>query len=153
MLLLIGFLFLGFIYIGIISLMIGMFPAVAFFNLPALSLFIVTLSFFLIVSKSGKILGKYIKSSFKKEYTYSLTELENLCTAVKNTIKFNIAAGLAGFLTFIVTALYFLDSPYRLGPNLAMGLSSVIYAVTISYFVFFPTQAWAENKINDIKRN
>ena len=153
MILLIGFLFMVFIYVGVISMLVGIFPAAVFLNLSSLLLLIVTLTFYLIVSKSGSIIGRYFKSSFKKEYNYSKIELENLGTAIKNIIKFNIAVGIAAFVIFIIAALYFLDSPEHFGPNLANCLISVVYAITVSYFIFFPVQAWAENKINELNGN
>jgi len=151
MLLFIGFLFFILIYAGLVSLISGFFPAVAFINHMTFLLHLVTLSFFLIVSKSGSIVGKYIKSSFKKEYVYSIKELESLVVAIKNTIIFVIPIGILGVITFLVCALYWLEDVQYLGPNLAMSFTSIIYAIAISFFVFFPVQAWAENKINTMK--
>ena len=153
MLLLIGFFVLVLIYVGLVSLFAGFFPMAAILNLPSFILIIATLTFFLIMTKSGRIIGKYFKSSFKKDYLYSIFELKELTDVIKNIIKFIIATGIVGFITFVIIALYFLDSPQHLGPNLAMSLTSITYAVAISYFVFFPVQVWAENKINELNNN
>ena len=153
MILLIGFLFFILVYAGIVSLVVGFFPAVAFINHVTFILHLVTLSFFLIVTKSGKILGKYIKSSFKKEYEYTVNELESLVIAIKNIIKFIIPIGILGVMIFIVCALYWLDDVQHLGPHLAMSFTSIIYAIAIGFFIFFPVQTWAENKINAMKND
>jgi flagellar motor component MotA len=44
--------------------------------------------------------------------------------------------------------LFVLDNREMLGPNLAVSLIMLIYAIAISFFVFFPTQAWVENQYN-----
>ncbi|MDR0463547.1 MAG: hypothetical protein LBG94_00360, partial [Treponema sp.] len=111
------------------------------------------LVYFLFVSKSGKIIGKYISTSFKKNNTYTKTELEQLSSAIKNTIKFILAAGGFCFIACMVISLGYLGSPEQLGPNLANSLLSFTYAIAIGFFVFFPVQAWAENKINSLKTN
>jgi flagellar motor component MotA len=48
----------------------------------------------------------------------------------------------------LVDSLYYLDAKDKIGPNLAVSLITLLYSITVSYFVFFPLQAWAENKIN-----
>jgi flagellar motor component MotA len=109
---------------------------------------LVSLFFFLLISKSGNIIGRYIVMSFKKDHTYTKAELEGLSVSVKNTIKFILAVGGFGFLSGLTACLANLGSPERLGPNLAVSLISLTYSIIISFFVFFPLQAWAENKIN-----
>ena len=145
MLLIFGFLFMVFIMtaVGILS------QTLAFFiDLPSLSLILVSLFFFLPTSKSGNIIGRYIVMSFKKSHTYTKAELEGLSVSVKNTIKFILAVGGFGFLSGLIGCLANLGSPERFGPNLAVSLISLTYSIIISFFVFFPLQAWAENKIN-----
>jgi flagellar motor component MotA len=148
MLLIIGFLFMVFIF-AVVGILSGM--AAVFIDLPSASLILVSLLFFLCVSKSGKILGRYIKTSFKKEHTYTGTELEALSAAVKNTIKFILATGGFGFMTGLIATLGYLGSPDKLGPNLAICLITLTYSITINAFVFLPVQAWAENKLNILK--
>ncbi|GBU28226.1 hypothetical protein R84B8_01784 [Treponema sp. R8-4-B8] len=150
MLLIIGFLFMVFIF-AIVSILSGV--GTIFIDLPSALLILVPLIFFFLTSKSGNILGKYIKASFKKEYTYTETELETLSAALKNTIKFILAVGGFGFMTGLIASLAFLGSSDKLGPNLAVSLISLTYSITISCFVFFPVKAWAENKINLLKQN
>jgi flagellar motor component MotA len=148
MLLLIGFLFFVFIF-AIMGKLTG--AAMLFFDLPSALLIFVLLLFFFFASKSGKILSGYIKKSFKKEYAYTETELTALSVAVKNTIKFILSTGGIGFLAGLIASLFYLESWDRLGPNLAISLITLIYSIAVSFFVFFPTQAWAENKINIMK--
>jgi len=124
-----------------------------FINIPAALLVLAPLVFFLFVTKSGKIISKYITTSFKKNNTYTKTELEQLSFAIKNTIKFILAAGGFCCIACMVISLGYIGSPEQLGPNLANSLLSFTYAIAIGFFVFFPVQAWAENKINTIKND
>ena len=98
--------------------------------------------------QARKIISKYISTSFKKNNTYTKTELEQLSSAIKNTIKFIFAAGGFCCIACMVISLGFIGSPEQLGPNLANSLLSFTYAIAISFFVFFPVQAWVENKLN-----
>jgi flagellar motor component MotA len=52
----------------------------------------------------------------------------------------------------LIAALAHLGSPDNLGPNLAISLMTLMYSIVISFFVFFPTQAWAENKIKTFQK-
>ena len=145
MLLIFGFLFMVFILaaVGILT------QALAFFiDLPSILLIFIPLIFFLLASKSGNIIGRYIVMSFKKDHTYTRAELEGLSVSVKNTIKFILATGGFGVLYSLTASFANLGSPERFGPNFALSLLTLTYSIIISYFVFFPLQAWAENKIN-----
>ena len=117
-------------------------------DFPSVLLTLVFLFFFLFISKSGSIIGRYIKSSFKKNYVYTRTELVSLSTAVKNIIKFSLATGGFGFLIGVVAALMYLGTPEYLGPNIAVSLMTVFYSIIVSYIIFFPVKAWADNKLN-----
>jgi len=152
MILFLGFLFMLF-FIAVIGVSAGSFAVNMLINLPALLLILIPMLFFLFVSKSGKIIGKYITTSFKKNNTYTKTELEQLSSAIKNTIKFILAAGGFCFIACMVISLGYIGSPEQLGPNLANSLLSFTYAIAIGFFVFFPVQAWAENKLNIIKND
>jgi len=144
MLLIFGFLFMVFIYaaIGVAAGFLWV-----LLDLFALILVILPLTFFLFVSKSGKIIGKYITASFKQDFSYSKTELEGLISAIENTIKFVLASGIFGFITFAVVSFGYIGMPERLGPSIAISLTSLTYSIAISFFVFFPVQAWAKNKL------
>ena len=120
-------------------------------DLPSALLIFASLLFFLLVSRSGKIIGKYISISFKRNYTYTKTELVQLSSAIRNTIKFILAVGGFCFIASAVISLGHIGSPERLGPNLAMSLITLTYSIAVGFFVFFPTLAWAENKINAMK--
>jgi hypothetical protein len=148
MLLIFGFLFMVFVFavVGIVSQFFH-----TLFNLPSVLLFLVPLLFFLFASKTGSVIGKYFVTSFKRDYVHTRAELEGLSVAIKNTIKFILATGGFSCITFAIVCLGHIGAPERLGPNLAISLTSLIYSIAVSYFVFFPTQAWAENKINILK--
>jgi len=148
MILLLGFLFLFFIFaiVGILSQSLEM-----LINLPSILLILVPLLFFLFTSKSGSIIGKYITTSFKRDYIHTQAELEGLSIAIKNTIKFILASGWFICIAFAIISLGYIGAPEKLGPNLAISLTTLTYSIAICYFVFFPTQAWAENKINIFK--
>ena len=148
MFLLLGFLFMLFIFaiVGILSQSLEM-----LINLPSILLILVPLLFFLFTSKSGSIIGKYITTSFKRDYTHTKAELEGLSVAIKNTIKFIFATGGFICIVFAIISLGYIGAPERLGPNLAISLTTLAYSIAICYFVFFPTQAWAENKSNIFK--
>jgi len=152
MILFLGFLFMLFFF-AVIGVSAGSFAITMLINLPALLLILIPMLFFLLVTKSGKIIGKYISTSFKKNNTYTKTELEQLSSAIKNTIKFILAAGGFCFIAFLVISLGYIGSPEQLGPNLANCLLSLTYAIAIGFFVFFPVLAWVENKINTIKND
>jgi flagellar motor component MotA len=148
MLLIFGFLFTVFIFtvVGIVSQFFH-----TLINLPSFLLILVPLIFFLFISKSGSVIGKYFVTSFKRNYAHTREELEGLSVSIKNTIKFILATGGFNCVTFAIISLGHMGNPERLGPNLAVCLTSLIYSIAISYFVFFPVQAWAENRINVLK--
>ena len=88
--------------------------------------------------------------SFKKEHKYTRAELNGLSIAVKNTIKFVLAIGGFGFLFGLIASLAHIGTFERFGPNLAISLITLAYSITVSFFIFFPLQAWAENKANSM---
>jgi flagellar motor component MotA len=145
MLIIIGFLFSVFISV-LLGMMMGM-SGLVFIDFPSALLILVCLFFFFFTSKSGSIIGKYIKSSFKKNYNYTRAELVSLSTAIKNTVKFTLAAGGFGFLSGAIASLG-VARKEDLGVNVAVSLVSVFYSIIVSYIIFFPIQAWAENKLN-----
>ena len=145
MILIFGFLFMVFIFavVGILS------QSFAFFiDLPSFLLVLIPLLFFLVISKSGNTICKYVSNSFKKEHKYTGEELKGISASVKNTIKFLLAVGGFGFLTGLIACLAHLGTLERFGPNLALSLITLTYSITISFFCLFPLQAWADNKIN-----
>jgi len=148
MLLIIGFLFMVVILVCV-SVLTGVGGVYA--DMPSFLFVLIPLIFFFFVSKSGKILCEYIKTSFKREHVYTVTELTSLSTAVKNTIRFLFFICGFGFFTGLITVLAFLGSPENIGPNAAIALLTVLYPVLISGFVFFLVQPWAENKIITLK--
>ncbi|MCL1828974.1 MAG: hypothetical protein FWG32_05705 [Oscillospiraceae bacterium] len=140
----------GFLFVVFLFFLLG--PAHGgsitwFINTPSLILILVPLIFFLCVSKSGGIIGGYFRTSFKKNYEYGKAELNCIATAVKHTAKIILAVGAVGFTAGLVVLLGQLGEPSMLGPSLAVALITPLYSVTISFFVFFPTFVWAENKI------
>ena len=148
MLFIVGFLFMVFIF-AVVSMFSGV--STLFIDLPSASMILVPLLFFFFASKSGKILGKYVKTSFRKEHKYSETELAAFSAAVKNTVKFILVIGVFCFVEGVIVCMTYLDSRDKLGPNLAITLITLMYSIAVSCFVFFPAQVWAENKINILK--
>jgi flagellar motor component MotA len=154
MLLIFGFLLMVFIFIfvgTVAGASVG-----TFIDLPSASMILVPLLIFLILTKSGGVIGRYIKTSFRKEHSYSRSELACLSSAIKSSIKFILATGWIGFFSGLIACLLNLlrlENRDMLGPNLAVSLIIVLYSFSISYFVFFPTQAWAENKINALEND
>ena len=148
MLLIFGFMFMIFIFVAV-----GVLSQILMFiiDMPSLLIIIIPLLFFLIASKSGKIIRRYIIFSFKKTHTYTRTELTVLSISIKNIIRFTLAIGGFGSLTGLIGCLAHLGSLERFGSNLAVSLITLTYSIIISFFVFFPLQAWADNKINSTK--
>jgi len=140
---------IGFLFTILISVSVGIMTGYGAYlmDVPSALLTLVFLFFFLFASKSGSIISRYIKSSFKKNYNYTKAELVSLSTAIKNTIKFTLAAGVFGFFTGAITCLA-VRRKEELGANVAIALITVFYAIIVSYIIFFPVQAWAENKLN-----
>lgn len=147
MLIVVGFLFTVLLF-GLVGAVSGM--VLFYIDVPSALLILVPLIFFFIVSRSGGVVGGYIKSSFKKDHAYAKAELESIALVMKRTVKFVLATGGFGFVAGLVGSLANLGAPERLGPNLAVSLITLIYSVAVSYFVFFPVEVWAENKINKL---
>ena len=144
----------GLIFLIVFFVVLILIPGtISILNIPSLFLILVPLLFFIITSKSGESISRYFKSSFKKDYPYTITELEELSLVIKNIIKFTLATGGFCSIIFVMISLSFLNVLERLGPNLAICLTTISYSIAISYFIFFPTQAWAENKVNELKKN
>ena len=150
MLLIFGFLFTVFVY-AVIGLTAGFISVLI--DPWSLLFIIVSMLFFLFISKSGSVIGQYVIKSFKKVRKYTLTELEGLSIALKNTIKFTLFSGVFCFITFAVISLGHVGSPELLGPSIAICLTSLAYSFGICCFIFFPTLAWVENKINIFKND
>ena len=148
MLIIFGFLFLVFFFSLFSLLKIGGGVLLFLVDPPAISLIIISLLFFLYVSKNGGVIGKYIKNSFKKNYAYTKAELTSLSIALKSTIKFLLGIGGLGCFVGITFVFRYLERKEYLGPSLAITLFTLIYVFAISFFVFYPTQAWAENRLN-----
>ena len=110
-------------------------------------------AFFPACLKSGSVIGQYVIKSFKKTQKYTLTELEGLSIALKNTIKFILFSGVFCFVTFAIISLGHIGAPEMLGPSIAICLTSLTYSIGICCFIFFPTLAWVENKINIFKND
>ena len=146
MLLIIGFLFMFFFIFAGVGIVSGM-SLRQIIDLPVALMVIIPLIFFLIVSKNGRVIGRYIKTSFVKAHTYTESELAGLSAAIRNTIRFILGTSGFGFLFCVIGMLRNLENMEYLGPNFAIALFTALYSIAISFFVFFPTQAWAENKL------
>ena len=155
MLIILGILFMLLMLFSIVTIMAGgsLLALGILTDLPAALFILIPLTFFLIVTKSGKVIRRYIKSSFIKEYTYTKIELNSITTAIKNIIKFLLASGGFCFFIGIMAAFAFFFEKQLLGPIIVSSILSLFYAIAFGFFVFFPTQAWAENKINALSEN
>lgn len=122
-----------------------------FIDSPSFLVIVLPLIFFLCATKSGKAIGGYIKSSLKRNHEYGASELEIIAASAKNMVKFTLASGWLGFFSGLIAMLASIDNPALIGPNLAVSFITLFYSFAISYLVFFPVQAWAENKAKLIK--
>ena len=150
--------FIGVLFSAVVTFFsMGMLDLQLIVNPALFMIFIMILVFFFCVTKSGGILGGYIKSSFRKNHRYSVTELEGISRSAKNTIKMIFAAGWFAFLTALIVMLGNLNFDYpdaamAFQHGLGISLTSPFYAVVMGYFIFFPLHVWAENKISRIKK-
>ena len=145
----------GFLFVVLIFVFVNLFSHLSwtlFLDLPSFLLIFIPLLYFLFVSKSGLIIGRYFKTSFKKGYVYTKQELESLSLAIKNTIKLILSAGWFGAAAFSIVLLGHIGAPERFGPSLIICLLSLTYSVAISFFIFFPVQAWADNKLSFMEK-
>jgi flagellar motor component MotA len=122
-----------------------------YINIPSLVIILAPLVFFLCVSKSGGIIIGYIKASLKRDHEYEQAELESIATAAKNTVRIIHAAGGFGFILGLIAVLANINAPEAFGRSLSVSLIVVLYSIVISFFVFFPLQAWAENRVQSRK--
>ena len=134
-------------------LLIGVFWLIDIVTLLSILLPII---FFFCVTKSGRFIGGYIKSSFKRNHQYNAAELENIARAAKNTVKIALAAGWFNFLIAFIM-IFVINTDFDpefmiIGASFALSVLSLLYSISIAFFMFFPLQAWAENKASLIKR-
>ncbi|MCL1988485.1 MAG: hypothetical protein FWG64_11040 [Firmicutes bacterium] len=139
------FMILFFVAAALIS---GM--GVFFVDIIFIVFILVALAVFMWLSASGKIIRTYVKTSLQKDYSYSASEFAQIATACKNTIKFIMGTGFILFMFGLVQLLGRLDTPEVIGIAVAMSLISLLYALAVSFLVFCPLQAWAENKLAEM---
>ena len=146
--------FIGILFSVAFTVLVGLLCGnlVFFIDLWSLMIIIFPTVFFLWVTKNGRIFKEYIKSSLTQYHKQSAAELENTAAAARSTMKIVLAAGFFSFIAGLLNVLGNLDNPQYLGPNVAVALISVFYSVSISYFIFFPLQTWAENKAKNINQ-
>jgi len=99
---------------------------------------------YLFISGNNRIFFGYLKKDFRKKPVYEKIELDNISSALGGLIKVSLGTGALVFIFCLISILYRLDDPASIGPNLAVSLLTVIYSISISLFVFFPTKAWAD---------
>ena len=140
---------IGFLFMILMFALVGTISDILLFliDLPSMIIVIVPLVFFLCISKSGGIMVKYIRSSFKKNYKYSRPELESISAAIKHTIKFTMGAGGFGFMVGLIACIVNTHSAELFLLNLSVSFISLAYAIAISFFVFYPAMVWTENKL------
>ena len=141
-------LFSGLIFTIVYTAIIGIIDGELawFIDMASLFFILVPLLFFLFITKNGKTIYSYIKTSFKKNRTYSKCELNNIAHAAKNAMKIILASGGFSFLSGLAIMLRRLDGPQMLGPYFSIMITSLLYSIGLSYFSFFPLKVWAEKK-------
>ena len=141
-------LLIGLLFLVVFTLLIGAFSGTVymFLDLASIIIVLVPLIFFLVITKSGKTITGYIKSSFMKNYEYSKAELESISMVARHSVKITIATGCFGFIIGIIGMLMQLDDPQKIGPMLAVGLLTMLYSIGVGFFVMYPLCVWAENR-------
>ena len=122
-----------------------------YINMSSLLIIIIPVLFYFLVTKSVETVRRYIISSFKRGYTFKAAELESLAKAMQGARNVIIAAGVFGFFGGIIAILTSLSVPEEIGPNFAVAMITVHYAVSAGYFIFYPTQMWAEAKVKALR--
>ena len=117
-------------------------------DIPSLVVILLPLVYYLIVSKGHKVLGSYIKNSFKKDYIYNAYELKAISNVAKGSTKVIMTMSYLNIVFALIIVLTNVDDPSFIGVALAVMLISLFYALGISYLMFFPLQSWAENKLD-----
>lgn len=118
-----------------------------FFDIPSL-LCILILSV-PVLFRSG--LGKDFLRAFKllnKKYQCHLSELRRTLDAVEMMQKQVLCAGVFSMLFSFVFVLAALDSPEKLGPNMAVAVLTIFYAVIIE-MLLLPLQIEVKRRIID----
>ncbi len=145
MLIIIGLLFMTF-FLLLLGCSMGI--VTLFLDLPSLCIILIPLAFFLIVTNNGKLLGNYIKCSFKKDFRFSRTELCHISAAVKSTMIFTLGIGGFAFLYGIICSLNNSGNAKWILVNISVGLIAVLDSFAFSFLVLYPTKVWADNKLN-----
>lgn len=149
MIILIGILF-SIALTALIGLSVG--GLYVFLDLVSFLIVALPVTFFLLITKGGRILGEYFKLSFMKNSEYSEAQLRGIAGAAKSTMKIALASGFFGFLSGLMMTLYFVDlggiaSAAVFNVNLSVSLITLYYSIALAFFVLYPLEAWAENKL------
>lgn len=123
---------------------------IAFFALLTLLLL------FLIFTNSGRIFSSYIRHSVQRGYQFTRDELQGIIYASRYTGRFTMGCGIVFFLCRCLWALACLNfedegGAFTLTRNIIAAILPLTYALTIAFFIFYPLQVWAENKLNERK--
>ncbi|MCL2620671.1 MAG: hypothetical protein FWD97_07040 [Defluviitaleaceae bacterium] len=123
-------------------------------DVPSLAFVLIPLVVFSQLSGNAKLLRVYFSGSFKKAHQFSKDELEGFVLAVKGNMKVAIATGAVAFLVALVAGVlpsWLADYGNELFIlNLMISILPMIYAIGIAYFVLFPVQMWAENRLKTL---
>jgi flagellar motor component MotA len=129
-----------------------------YYNIASLLCVLVPLLLFLILTNNGRIIKIYIMSSMKKEHRFDKDELQTIAGAAKSTGRFALGTGAFFCLANILTMLSYMNfedefGASRLVYDIAMTLISLLYAIAIAFFIFYPLQVWAENKLRELTKD
>lgn len=110
------------------------------------------LSIILIVAPALLVSGMghdFINAFTVGKKQYSLRQLKRSAEAVQMVQRLVICGGGLSSVIAIVTLLSMLDSPSTIGPNLAVAILVVFYAIVIE-FLLIPLKANVQNAITDM---
>ena len=116
-----------------------------FIDLPSLLLILLVLVPGLIIMGEWK---DFIKSFSVGIRRYSLLELKNIIGALEAAQKLTAYGALFGILISGILIIGIVDTPSKIGPNLAVCLLPGLYALIIE-FLLLPLRLNAERKMND----
>jgi hypothetical protein len=119
---------------------------------------ILPVALFLIFTKNGRIIWNYMHSSLDKNHQFSKTELQSIVTATRASGKFALGTGvfclLGSFIMILANFNYAEQFAMNvLLRNLGVAFLTPLYTIAIAFFIFYPLQVWAENKLRELTKD
>ena len=88
--------------------------------------------------------GQYFRAVFQKEPEEPLRQ--QAIRYFRSMAGYTLAVGLMGFILGMIAVLANLEDTSSVGPNLAVGIITVLYAVMVNMAVFIPFRAALERQ-------